>query len=89
MGIPNYGATTAKAALQVVGVLANRRVRGPLVGLDPGEADALRQGLVAAELLCSPPWDPARSQRDSGEPDAAVTLGDDDLHASRSSTTAR
>ena len=51
MGVPSYGATTAKAALQLVGVLDNRRVRGPLVELDPGEVDALRRGLVAAGLL--------------------------------------
>ena len=29
MGVPNYGATTAKAALQLLGVLDNRNVRGP------------------------------------------------------------
>ena len=29
MGVPNYGATTAKAALEMLGVLDNRRVRGP------------------------------------------------------------
>jgi 4-hydroxy-tetrahydrodipicolinate synthase len=51
MGVPSYGATTAKAALQLVGVLDNRRVRGPLVELDPGEVDALRRGLVAAGLM--------------------------------------
>ena len=31
MGVANYGATTAKAALQLLGVLDNRNVRGPLV----------------------------------------------------------
>jgi 4-hydroxy-tetrahydrodipicolinate synthase len=51
MGVPSYGATTAKAALQLVGVLDNRRVRGPLVELDAGEVDALRRGLVAAGLM--------------------------------------
>jgi 4-hydroxy-tetrahydrodipicolinate synthase len=51
MGVPNYGATTAKAALQLVGVLDNRNVRGPLVPLDDDEVDALRAGLVAAGLL--------------------------------------
>ena len=34
MGVPNYGATTAKAALQLLGVIDNRNVRGPLVPLD-------------------------------------------------------
>ncbi len=53
MGVPSYGATTAKAALQLAGVLDNRRVRGPLVELDPDEVDALRRGLLAAELLQS------------------------------------
>ena len=33
MGVPNYGATTAKACLQLLGVLDNRNVRGPLVPL--------------------------------------------------------
>lgn len=51
MGVPNYGATTAKAALQLIGVLDNRRVRGPLVPLDDDEVAALRAGLVAAALL--------------------------------------
>src|SRR5690606_33460271 len=37
MGVPNYGATTAKAALQLLGVLDNRRVRGPLLSLDDHE----------------------------------------------------
>ena len=31
MGVANYGATTAKAALQLLGVLDNRTVRAPLV----------------------------------------------------------
>ena len=39
MGVPNYGATTAKAALQLLGVLDNRNVRGPLVPLDDDEVD--------------------------------------------------
>ena len=51
MGVPNYGATTAKAALELVGVLDNRRVRGPLVPLDDAEVAALREGLVAAGLV--------------------------------------
>lgn len=51
MGVPNYGATTAKAALQLLGVLDNRNVRGPLVALDDDEVSALRAGLVASELI--------------------------------------
>lgn len=51
MGVPNYGATTAKAALQLLGVLDNRNVRGPLVPLDDTEVAALREGLAAAGLL--------------------------------------
>ncbi|QSR30880.1 4-hydroxy-tetrahydrodipicolinate synthase [Nocardioides sp. S5] len=51
MGAPNYGATTAKAALELLGVLDNRRVRGPLVALDDDEVTALRAGLAAAGLL--------------------------------------
>ena len=51
MGVANYGATTAKAALQLLGVLDNRNVRGPLVALDDAEVAALRAGLVAAGLL--------------------------------------
>jgi 4-hydroxy-tetrahydrodipicolinate synthase len=51
MGVPNYGATTAKAALQLLGVLDNRNVRGPLVPLDDDEVTALRAGLAAAGLL--------------------------------------
>ncbi len=51
MGVPNYGATTAKAALQLLGVLDNRRVRGPLVALEDDEVTALRAGLVAAGLI--------------------------------------
>lgn len=51
MGVPNYGATTAKAALELLGVLDNRRVRGPLVALDDDEVIALRAGLAAAGLL--------------------------------------
>jgi 4-hydroxy-tetrahydrodipicolinate synthase len=53
MGVPNYGATTAKAALQLVGVLDNRNVRGPLVPLDDDEVAALRAGLATAGLLDS------------------------------------
>lgn len=51
MGAPNYGATTAKAALELVGCLDNRRVRPPLLALDDDEVEALRRGLVAAGLL--------------------------------------
>ncbi len=51
MGVPNYGATTAKAALQALGVLDNRRVRPPLPELTDDEAAAVRAGLVAAGLL--------------------------------------
>ena len=51
MGVPNYGATTAKAALQLLGVLDNRNVRGPLVPLDDDEVAALRQGLAASGLI--------------------------------------
>ena len=51
MGVTHYGATTAKAALELLGVLDNRRVRGPLVPLDDDEVAALRAGLVAAQLL--------------------------------------
>jgi len=51
MGVPNYGATTAKAALQLLGVLDNRNVRGPLVPLTDDEVVALRAGLEASGLL--------------------------------------
>lgn len=51
MGVPNYGATTAKASLQLLGVLDNRHVRSPLVPLDDEEYAALRAGLTAAGLL--------------------------------------
>jgi 4-hydroxy-tetrahydrodipicolinate synthase len=51
MGVPNYGATTAKAALQLLGVLDNRNVRAPLVPLTDDEVVALRAGLVASGLL--------------------------------------
>jgi len=51
MGVANYGATTAKAALQLLGVLENRNVRGPLVPLDDAEVEALRVGLTDAGLL--------------------------------------
>jgi 4-hydroxy-tetrahydrodipicolinate synthase len=51
MGPANYGATTAKAALELLGVLDNRRVRSPLVELDDEELAALRAGLEAAGLL--------------------------------------
>jgi 4-hydroxy-tetrahydrodipicolinate synthase len=51
MGVPNYGATTAKAALELLGVLDNRNVRGPLVPLADEEVEALRAGLSASALL--------------------------------------
>jgi 4-hydroxy-tetrahydrodipicolinate synthase len=51
MGVANYGATTAKAGLQLLGVLDNRNVRGPLVALDDDEVEALRAGLAASGLL--------------------------------------
>ncbi len=51
MGVPNYGATTAKAALQLLGVLDNRNVRAPLVPLDGDEVAALRVGLAASALI--------------------------------------
>jgi 4-hydroxy-tetrahydrodipicolinate synthase len=50
MGVPNYGATTAKAALEVLGVLDHRTVRGPLVPLDDDEVAALRVALQEAGL---------------------------------------
>lgn len=51
MGVPNYGATTAKAALQLLGVLDNRHVRSPLLALDDDEVAALRAGLAASGLI--------------------------------------
>jgi 4-hydroxy-tetrahydrodipicolinate synthase len=51
MGVPNYGATTAKGSLQLLGVLDNRQVRSPLAALDDDEFAALRAGLTAAGLL--------------------------------------
>jgi 4-hydroxy-tetrahydrodipicolinate synthase len=51
MDVPNYGATTAKACLQLLGVLDNRNVRGPLVPLTDDEFAALRAGLEASQLL--------------------------------------
>ncbi|MDO9457150.1 4-hydroxy-tetrahydrodipicolinate synthase [Nocardioides sp.] len=51
MGTPNYGATTAKAGLELLGVLDNRRVRSPLAALDDDEVADLRAGLVASGLL--------------------------------------
>lgn len=51
MGVANYGATTAKAGLQLLGVLDNRNVRSPLAALDDAEVAALREGLMAAGLL--------------------------------------
>ena len=51
MGVPNYGASTAKACLQMLGVLDNRTVRGPLVPLTDDEVAALRAGLAASGLV--------------------------------------
>lgn len=51
MGVDNYGATTAKAALQLLGVLDNRNVRSPLVPLDEDEFAALRDALAAAGVI--------------------------------------
>ena len=51
MGVANYGATTAKAALELLGVLDNRNVRGPLVPLDDDEVAALRAGLATSGLI--------------------------------------
>lgn len=51
MGVPNYGATTAKACLQLQGVLDNRNVRGPLAALDEAEYSALESALKAAALI--------------------------------------
>lgn len=51
MGVPNYGATTAKGALELLGVISERTVRGPLATLDDDEMSALRRGLEAAGLL--------------------------------------
>ena len=51
MSVPNYGATTAKGCLQLLGILDNRHVRGPLVQLTDGELAALRVGLEASQLL--------------------------------------
>jgi 4-hydroxy-tetrahydrodipicolinate synthase len=51
MSVPNYGATTAKGCLQLLGILDNRHVRGPLVPLTDEELAALRVGLEASQLL--------------------------------------
>lgn len=51
MAVPNYGATTAKGALQLLGVLDNRAVRSPLAALDDEEYADLRVALTAAGLL--------------------------------------
>jgi 4-hydroxy-tetrahydrodipicolinate synthase len=51
MGVPNYGATTAKAAMQLLGVLDNRHVRGPLVPLEDDEVEALRAAIQKAGHL--------------------------------------
>ncbi|HEX6151853.1 4-hydroxy-tetrahydrodipicolinate synthase [Nocardioides sp.] len=51
MKVPNYGATTSKAALQLLGVIDNRRVRSPLVELTDDEVAELRTGLAASGLI--------------------------------------
>ena len=51
MGVPNYGATTAKASLEMIGVLENRRVRPPLIELDDAELAELRTGLDASGVF--------------------------------------
>jgi len=51
MGVPNYGATTAKGALQLLGVLDNRNVRGPLVPLTEAELADLASVLKTAGLV--------------------------------------
>ena len=51
MGVANYGGTTAKAALQLAGVLDNRRVRLPLLELDDVELATLKSSLESAGLL--------------------------------------
>ena len=51
MKVPNYGATTSKAALELLGVLDNRRVRSPLVPLTDQEVAALRAGLAESGLI--------------------------------------
>lgn len=51
MRVPNSGATAAKAALELLGVTDNRRVRSPLVELDEDEVAALRRALTTAGLL--------------------------------------
>ena len=51
MTVPNYGATTAKAALELLGVIDNRRVRSPLVPLTDQEVVDLRAGLAESGLI--------------------------------------
>ena len=51
MGVANYGATTAKSALQHLGVIDNRAVRSPLIELDEAEHAAVREALSSAGLL--------------------------------------
>ena len=51
MTVPNYGATTAKAALELLGVIDNRRVRSPLVPLTDQEVADLRAGLAESGLI--------------------------------------
>ncbi len=51
MAVPNYGATSAKAALELLGVIDNRRVRAPLVPLTDQEVADLRAGLAESGLI--------------------------------------
>ena len=51
MGTTNYGASSAKAELELIGVLDNRRVRLPQVELSNDEVELLRQGLLASGSL--------------------------------------
>jgi 4-hydroxy-tetrahydrodipicolinate synthase len=48
---PNYGATMAKAALELLGVTTNRVVRAPLEAADQADVARLRDALVATGLL--------------------------------------
>lgn len=51
MGVANYGATTAKSALQHLGVIGNRAVRSPLIELNEAEHAAVRAALSSTGLL--------------------------------------
>jgi 4-hydroxy-tetrahydrodipicolinate synthase len=48
---PNYGATMAKAALELLGVTSNRVVRPPLEAADDDDVARVRAGLAASGLL--------------------------------------